>query len=307
MSIEKSKSKEANIKKKDLSLVERIKGTAKKAVSVAAIVYSVNTLIPIVLYSACNDGSERDIMSVQAAEAGGFGRIDLNHYARQGLLSKSKSLEQKTLDWLKYSNVLAETLLEYEICADRSLDEAVEKGKGDCQHLARLTYAKFLAISEKIDMKEMRENVRLTGGLRYSSDMWMGHEWIEIKKDGKWVPYETTAISGRIDLKTEQVSPVDIILIGKADLLPDPNKYVRERSIQVNQNGKVNDNVHWWNSLTDLGGLGRKLINVQRLKSMMPQTKAQNSQTFAPNSGDTYRQQLGRRKSLKPYNSRHRG
>ena len=159
-------------------------------------IYCINTLAVPLFYASILKAEEKEFLSTEIQEMRGFGDIKFNDFiGKMPDGEEPESLEEQTLAWLKYSQILATSMLDYQ-SGQPMLKQGITSGQGNCVAFANLTYSKFLAISDKIYSAEMKNNVRIAAGVTYVKEakLYSGHQWLEVKINREWVPFETTAL-----------------------------------------------------------------------------------------------------------------
>ena len=235
-----------------------------------AILYIANTLPRI--HFDFSDAKKRAniVQSPEVREARGFGDIDFSKYKGK-LPYESKEdadysdLEKKALGWVKYSHLLTAAIVDYEYGEGFDPEKTFETGRGNCQAHAVICYSKFLELSDRLEMPEMRDNVRLAVGPNYDARIhgWIDHAYLEIKFDGKWKPYETAGISLENGIR---VSPKGAQIFEKINPLGNPQDYIRKMSVQIDSSRNTIIDLEVIRYLTDVPGLVGEYINQRKQK-----------------------------------------
>lgn len=81
------------------------------------------------------------------------------------------------------------TSLEYLNLANSQMHQGDIRGY-DCKHKSRTTFDLYQQLVEKYDRRDLEGHVMLCAGLIEKKKQ--GHNWIDVKIDEEWRPYETT-------------------------------------------------------------------------------------------------------------------
>jgi hypothetical protein len=201
----------------------------KVLLATAATCYLINIFGPIMRHSWDIGTMGKNVQDVAVQQRFGFGDLDFSDFSQ----------EERALDVVRYADIVAAAVLrEYRSTPSKySLIEQMESRSGDCKIYTSLTYAKFLALTDMMDEPELRENVRMVGGVADTSQGYLGHVWLEIKVDDEWHDYETTVLKGGEVRGDREISSdlLELTWSGMVDV-GDPIKYV---SFQVLPDGSV--------------------------------------------------------------------
>ncbi|MBR9691688.1 hypothetical protein GOV06_02785 [Candidatus Woesearchaeota archaeon] len=183
--------------------------------------------------------------------------------------NENPSLEEKTIGWLKYANMIAETIQDYEMTDGLDLERSFKKGEGDCDEYAALTYSMFVVLSTKTECPKMRNLVRLAEGLSYSKHIkgWVCHAWVELYSNGKWIPWETTALTIKNGKKIDPSMTLDIDV--EELLKRDSSAYYRTGTVHVKLDMQAYIDIEIINSLIDVKGHIRNWWNFRKLEKIL--------------------------------------
>ncbi|MBI2045109.1 transglutaminase domain-containing protein [Candidatus Pacearchaeota archaeon] len=186
--------------------------------------------VPIVSYFYCAQGIRNEAIQ-ESMETGGY----LFEYCGEG--------EETALEYLKLAHAVTTKYIS--IGATRfnfSDSEFLESRLGDCSETSRFTYSNFIYLANSAKKPDLLNYVRLASGTVSSHSGGGGHMWIEILKDGVWIPYETTARDLKEGVK---INPATI-----DDLIPDSLvlndkglRYHHMTSYQVDKDGNLNKTI----------------------------------------------------------------
>lgn len=83
---------------------------------------------------------------------------------------------------------------------------AAFEGVADCDYFSKFTYSNFNYICDKLGKPELKEDVRYCEGRLKDVGEWWNHVWLQYKKNGKWVDYNTLwdffSENSKIDFKS---------------------------------------------------------------------------------------------------------
>jgi len=97
------------------------------------------------------------------------------------------------LTFLKIAHAFTTKHLDYKATAFNEFNRAL-RGRADCTYFSNFTYSNFLYLADKFDRKDLKDKVKLVGGLVLDGDgeIDAGHAWLQIYHKDKWMNYETT-------------------------------------------------------------------------------------------------------------------
>jgi hypothetical protein len=158
------------------------------AIALAGTGYLTNTLSPLFGAPGRMETLSSQVNDERVQKGLGFGDVDFSDFSN----------EDRALDVLIYANLISESILSEggDVPQDFSLVEQMKLGGGDCRVYTSLTYAKFLALTDMMEEPELRDDVRMVGGFVKHDEVYSPHAWLEVKMDGNWEDFESTALIG---------------------------------------------------------------------------------------------------------------
>jgi len=127
---------------------------------------------------------------------------------------------------------------------ENNLQGEVEKaaafeGVADCVYFSTFTFSNFNYICDKLGKPELKEQVRYCDGRVKEQGQEWNHAWLQYKKDGKWVDYNTV-----FDLFSQK-SKINF----KALNFKCPQGKSHATYFIDSKNGKLKGHMHWGNIL----------------------------------------------------------
>lgn len=99
-------------------------------------------------------------------------------------------------------------------------------GSGVCRDFSKEIFNTYKKLIKENNRKDLEDNIRLSAGLRAYSLKTKGHQWIEIKHQGKWITYEATSLTPELGI--EQIKKYSKnTLEQKMDLVGNDSKIVK--------------------------------------------------------------------------------
>jgi hypothetical protein len=105
---------------------------------------------------------------------------------------------------------------------------------------------------DKSNNRDLARSVRLVSGQASVNGRSSAHKWLEIKRNGKWISYETT----KNDLyRFTSIDPasIDAVVASSEVLNPTCWSYIRTNSLQVDADGREHRNLNVVGALRSRG------------------------------------------------------
>jgi len=98
-------------------------------------------------------------------------------------------------------------------------------GNGDCKDYSKGTFKTYKELIKQNNREDLKNDIRLAGGMYGYSLKEQGHEWVELKHKGEWIRYES--VWNTPELEIEQVKEYSKkSLKNKTNLAGDDSKIV---------------------------------------------------------------------------------
>jgi len=163
------------------------------------------------------------------------------------------SEEDVALKFLKLAHASTMKHMDYTQREDQPVSVVAKlyEGKGDCSESSEFTYGNYLRLVKNAGRDDLTRKVRHAGGLaRIDGDEGGYHAWLEIKREGKWIPYETTANDLRSDVEIEP-GQIDSLVRDEDVMGSQGWSYSRYYTTQFDASGNGNTDLHAFNALND--------------------------------------------------------
>ena len=110
------------------------------------------------------------------------------------ILYIQKNWGENVLNLVKSAHAITSYYLDYEGFLGKKTSErkeiAITQKKADCLYFSYFTYSNFLCLCEKLNRNDLKEEVRVVGGV--NKETLIGHQWLEVRMGNKWHDYEAT-------------------------------------------------------------------------------------------------------------------
>jgi len=151
--------------------------------------------------------------------------------------------EQSSLKYLKLAHAITMKYMSLGHTSwGSSDDEELDSRMGNCTETSKFSYSNYLFLINSAGKSALCKYVRMADGTASLGEYGGGHRWLEIFRDGSWIPYETTLNDLPSSAKIEPKS-IDELVSTESVLKPNGVNYNKTNTFQVNANGDVENNL----------------------------------------------------------------
>jgi hypothetical protein len=160
----------------------------------------------------------------------------------------SKGTPYDTYFYLSTANILAANYFKIHKHVDASdMMSRLKDKKANCVVMANATFSTYIDLIKKSHNMKYIDSARMVSGYYIDTIGIIGHQWIEYKLNGEWIPFETTQWTGKTDIWLEQ----DITSRLNIDLSINKEKYIPYVYTSVSQKLKPRKRLNWGHVMND--------------------------------------------------------
>ena len=226
-----------------LKCLKRMMEFVNVPIILAIVIYSINAFsVPLkhYMYDLAKDINNPNIQHVMGT--------------RDYVYSFSGQDEVAALKYLKLAHAVTMRYIDYKdsISDEFSDNTLLDRRIGDCTETAAFTYSNFLFLTSAAGKDYLAAYLREASGIRFvGSNEVDPHVWLEIRINGKWLPYETTENDLRPDA---EFTPESVQAM--PDALGLKNfRYNRTNTYHIKSDGSLVNRLDFAGSLANYRGL----------------------------------------------------